>query len=72
MRPLTIVGALFIVAGVVVFVLGGVSFTKERQEAQVGPIEIATERRGVIPPLAGGAVALVGLVLFVVGGRRRG
>jgi hypothetical protein len=71
MRPLSIVGWLLVAVGVIVLVMRGVSYTKERQSAQVGPIEIAAERRGFIPPVAGGIALVLGAVLIVADRRRR-
>lgn len=71
MRPLGILGWALIVFGGVVLALGGVSYIKGRDSAKVGPIEIATERRGFVPPVAGAAAVVLGLVL-VVADRRRG
>ena len=71
MRPLGIVGWALIVLGAVVLALGGVSYIKERESAQIGPIQVATERRGFIPPVAGVAAVVVGVVLVVADRRRR-
>jgi len=70
-RPLGIVGWILIVAGAVVLALGGVSYIKERESAQVGPIKVATERRGFIPPVAGVAAVVLGIVLVVADRRGR-
>jgi hypothetical protein len=69
-RPIGWVGAALILIGGLVIVLGGVSYVRDREEVQVGPIEIAAEERGFISPLAGAAVLGVGVVLVVVGRRR--
>ena len=45
MKPVTIVGLLLIVLGIVGFVVGGVSFTQTKKDAQIGPVEINTSRR---------------------------
>ena len=71
MRPLGIVGWTLIVLGAVVLALGGISYIKERESAQVGPIQVATERRGFIPPVAGVAVVALGIVLILADRRRR-
>ena len=55
MRPLGILGLALIALGGVVLALGGISYVKERESAKLGPIEVATERRGFIPPVAGAA-----------------
>ena len=51
--------------------LGGVSYIKERESAQVGPIKVATERRGFIPPVVGVAAVALGIVLLVADRRGR-
>ena len=71
MRPLGIVGWVLIVLGAVVLALGGISYVKERESAQLGPIKVATERRGFIPPVAGVAAVALGIVLVVADRRRR-
>ena len=71
MRPLGAVGIILIVIGAVLIALRGVSYTKERESVQLGPMEVAAERKGFIPPAAGIAAIAVGIVL-VVAGRRRG
>ena len=71
MRPLAIFGWALIVLGAVVLALGGVSYIKERESAKLGPIEVATERRGFIPPVAGAAAVVLGIALVVAGRRRR-
>ncbi len=71
MRPLGIVGWVLIVLGAVVLALGGISYVKERESAEIGPIKVATERRGFIPPVAGVAAVALGIVLVVADRRRR-
>ena len=70
MRPLGIVGILLIIAGVIVLAMEGISYTKNREEVQVGPIEVAAEERGTIPPAAGIAAVVVGVVLLFAGRKR--
>lgn len=71
MRPLGILGWALIVVGAVVVALGGISYIKERESAQVGPIEVSAVRRGFIPPVAGGLAVVLGIVLVVADRRRR-
>ena len=70
MRPLGILGWILVVAGIVVLALGGFSYVKERNTAQVGPIEVGTVKKGFVPPVAGGVALVIGIVLVVVVGRR--
>ena len=71
MRPLGIFGVVLIVLGAVVLAMGGFGYTKERQEVEVGPLEVAAERRGFVPPAVGIVAIVVGLGL-VIAGRRKG
>ena len=71
MRPLSIVGLLLILGGAAILALRGISYTKDRQSVQVGPLGITTEQKGFIPPVVGViAVALGGVLMFSA--RRRG
>ena len=70
MKPIGIVGAVLIVVGGIVVALQGVSYVRDRQEVQVGPIEVATEERGFISPVIGAIVLAAGVVLVLVGRRR--
>jgi hypothetical protein len=70
-RPLGIIGWVLVAAGAVVLALGGISFVRERESAQLGPIEVSTERRGFVPPLAGAAAVAVGIALVLADRRRR-
>lgn len=72
MRPLGIVGVILIVCGAAVLVMRGVSYTKDRDAAKIGPIEIATEEKGFVPPVAGAIAIAVGLVLVATGRGGRG
>ncbi len=65
MRGLGLVGALLMIGGVVVLLMGGMSYTKDRDEVNIGPLEVAAERKGFIPPAAGiAAIVLGGVLLF--------
>lgn len=70
MRPLGWLGVVLIALGAIVLAMRGLSYTKERESVELGPIEVAAERKGFIPPVAGAAAIVVGLVLVVAGRRR--
>lgn len=72
MRPLGWIGVVLIVAGCVVLAMRGLSYTKERQEVNIGPVEVAAERKGFIPPLAGAAALALGVVLVFASRKRKG
>jgi hypothetical protein len=71
MRPLGWVGIALLVAGVVVVALGGVSYTKNRNDLEVGPLRVATVEKGFVPPIAGVVTILVGAGLLFAGRPRR-
>lgn len=70
MKPIGIIGAVLIVLGAIVVALQGVSYVRDRQEVSVGPVTVAAEERGFIPPVVGGIVLLAGVALVVIGRRR--
>jgi O-antigen ligase len=67
MRPIGILGTLLLLAGLVVLVLRGVSYTKDKEEVKVGPIEIEAKEKGFITPTAGIVAMAVGAVLVFAG-----
>jgi drug/metabolite transporter (DMT)-like permease len=73
MRGTQILGIVLIVAGVIMLALGGFSYTERDTIVDAGPIEIQAESRRTVPlsPIAGGAAVVGGIVLLVVGSRRR-
>ena len=71
MRPIGWIGVLLVVLGVVVLAMRGLSYTKDRQEISVGPMKVATEQKGFVPPSAGFLAIAVGAGLVFVGTRRR-
>jgi len=71
MRPLSVIGAILILAGAAVLALRGISYTKSRQTVQVGPLGMTTEQKGFIPPIVGVLAVVVGGVL-VYSARRKG
>jgi hypothetical protein len=71
MKPATIIGLLLIVLGIVGFAVGGFSFTHEKQDAKVGPVEIDHKSTQTVPiPPILSAISLVGGIGLVVVGSR--
>jgi len=70
MKPLGWVGLLLIIAGAVVAAMGGIGYTKSRNQVEVGPIKVAAEERGLVPPVAGIAAIAIGAVLVFVGRKK--
>jgi len=73
MKPISIIGVLLILAGVAALVLGEVNFTKRETVLQVGDAQINAETKDTypIPAIAGIAAVVAGVVLVVVGYRKR-
>ena len=73
MKALVIVGALLIALGLAGLVWGGVTYTKSKETANLGPLDITVKEKKTVPlptPVSVGAV-VGGVVLLVMGTRRR-
>ena len=64
-------GIVLIVIGIVGFIFGGISWTRDETVLDAGPLEIQTEQRESIPigPIASGVAVVAGIVLGVAGRR---
>jgi uncharacterized membrane protein YidH (DUF202 family) len=73
MKAATVVGILLIVIGIVGFAMGGFSFTHEKKDVDMGPLQIEHQQKKTVPiPPIISAIALVGgLGLVVVGVRSK-
>jgi hypothetical protein len=72
MKPVAIVGIILIVIGIIGFAYGGLGWTTEKKDAQLGPLEIThKERHGIaVPPIASGICLVGGVILVLVGSRK--
>lgn len=72
MKPLALIGVVLIVLGIAALAYQGFSYTSREKILDIGPIQASadTEKRVGIPPIAGGAAVLVGVVLLVAGSRK--
>ena len=72
MRPVMIVGILLIIIGVVALAYGGFSFTTSEKVVEIGPLKVEKEKTRPVPlpPILGGLALVGGIVLLVVGARR--
>jgi hypothetical protein len=71
MKPLTIIGILLIVLGIIGYATGGISFTHEKKDVDLGPLQISHKTQDTLPlsPILS-TIALVGGVGLVVVGAR--
>jgi uncharacterized membrane protein len=72
MKPITIIGVLLIVLGVVAFAYEGITYTTKEKVVDLGPLKVEAKRERTIPlpPVLGG-IALVGGIVLVIAGARR-
>ena len=68
----TVIALVLIVGGVLALVYHGFSYTKERHEAKLGPIELhVDEKKRVDVPVWAGAIAVAGGVVLLIADRKR-
>lgn len=67
MKPLAWIGVILIIAGVIVVAMKGIPYTKSRNEMEVGPLKVTTQERGLVTPIVGVAVIVIGGVLVFAG-----
>jgi hypothetical protein len=68
-----ILGIILIVAGILMFVFGNVTFTRKEKVVDAGPVEINKKEKHTIawPNYAGGVIIAAGVVVLLASGRRR-
>jgi uncharacterized membrane protein YidH (DUF202 family) len=67
-----LIGTLLIIFGLVALAVGGLNYTKRETVVDLGPIHATADRQKTIPlpPVAGIASIVAGVVLVVAGSRR--
>ena len=73
MTAARIAGLVLVAIGLVGLLWGGLSWTRERTVADIGPVDIRAEERESVPisPIVGGVALVAGIVLLVLPARRR-
>lgn len=73
MKAATIVGILLIVLGIIGFAMGGISFTHEKKDVDLGPLQVQHKQTKTLPisPILSTIAVLGGIGLVVVGARGR-
>jgi drug/metabolite transporter (DMT)-like permease len=73
MKPTTVLGVLLIVLGVAALIYQGITYTSRETIVDIGPVHATADRQKTLPlPPALGAAAVVGGVVLLVAGARRG
>jgi hypothetical protein len=72
MKPITIIGVILIVLGVVALAYQGIPYTTKEKVVDLGPLKVEAKREKTIPlpPVLGGLALAGGIVLVIVGARR--
>jgi hypothetical protein len=69
----TIIAIILIAVGVVVFTYQGITYTTREKVVDLGPIQMTAEKTKTFPlPPILGAIALVGGIVLLVVGNRKG
>ena len=72
MKPVSLVGVVLIVVGLLALVYQGITYTKRETVVDIGPIHATADRNKTIPlPPIVGALAVAGGVVLLVSGARR-
>jgi len=74
MKPVTIIGIVLIVLGVVAFAWQGITYTTTERVVDLGPLKVDAKKEKTIPlpPVLGGLALAGGVILVAVGARSRG
>lgn len=69
-----VLGIVLIIAGILMFVFGNISFTTQKKVVDVGPVEINKKEKKTIawPNYAGGITVLAGAVILLAAGKNKG
>jgi hypothetical protein len=72
MKPLSIIGVLLVVLGLLALIYQGISYTKRDTIVDIGPVHATAEHQKTvpIPPLVGGIAVAGGVVLLIAGARK--
>ncbi|HEX4576887.1 MAG TPA: DUF3185 domain-containing protein [Edaphobacter sp.] len=73
MKPLTIVGIVLIVLGIIGFATGGITFTHRKKDVDLGSVQIShkTQDTLLLSPIFSTVSLVAGLGLVVVGARSK-
>lgn len=73
MKAATIVGIVLIILGIVGFAAGGFSFTHEKKDVDLGPLQVSHQQKHTVPisPILSALSLVAGVGLVVVGVRNK-
>jgi hypothetical protein len=73
MKPIAIFGAVLLIFGIVALAYQGLTYTTKETVLDIGPLKATADRehRIPLPPIVGGAAVAAGVVLLIVGSRKK-
>ena len=73
MKPITLIGIVLLVLGALALAYQGINYTRQETVLDIGPIHATAEthERIPLPPVIGGLALAGGIVLLVMGARKK-
>ena len=73
MKPITMVGILLVVLGVLALAYQGINYNRQETVVNMGPMHVTAETHDRMPlsPILGGLALAGGVVLLVVGAKQK-
>jgi hypothetical protein len=73
MKAATIVGVILIILGIAGFAMGGISFTHEKKDVDLGPVQVSHQQKHTLPisPILSALSLVAGIGLVAVGARAK-
>jgi len=73
MKAASVVGILLIIVGIVGFALGGISYTHEKKDIDLGPLQVSHNEKNTLPisPILSTLSLIAGVGLVVIGVRSK-
>ncbi|MBI2818284.1 MAG: DUF3185 domain-containing protein [Acidobacteria bacterium] len=73
MKPLSWMGIVLVIVGVLALAYGGITYTRQEKVLDIGPIHATkeTQERIPVPPILGGIALAGGIALLVIGARKK-
>ncbi len=73
MKPATIIGLVLIVVAIIGFAMGGISFTHQKKDIDVGPVQVSHKETNTLPisPILSTLALVAGVGMVIAGSRSR-
>jgi len=73
MKPIILIGIVLVVLGALALAYQGINYTRQEKVLDIGPIHATAEKqeRIPLPPVVGGLALVGGIILLVVGAKKK-